>query len=72
MESATRYQSIAVKTETVEDIINAEMSRFLRGCGILPEKYEVSVKLPSVGDTFMLPIELRKEFIEERLVLHIL
>lgn len=70
MQSAQRL-SIAVKTSTVEEIINGEMNTFLRGAGFLHGNEFVNVKLP-VGETFMLPIERVKEFDEERLVLHIL
>lgn len=63
--------SIAVKTSTIEDIINGEMNTFLRANSFIGRDEFVRCKLP-VGETFMLPIELAKESDQERLVLHIL
>lgn len=67
-----RRTSIAVKTSTIEEIINGEMNTFLHAAGFLGRSETVKVQLPFLGETFMLPIVRVKEFDEERLVLHIL
>lgn len=62
-----RSQLISVNRKTVEDIINEEMTTFLRGAGFIDDDQRIRFTLPG-GNTFMLPVEVAKEFHEERLV----
>lgn len=63
MKSA-RQLEISIARKTVEDIINGEMTKFLKGSGLIGLTEEVSVILP-VPETFKLSVKLGKEQIEE-------
>lgn len=56
---------------TMEDIIHGEVNRLLRAGGLIGSDVEVRFSLPG-PDTFMLPIHVMKDTIQERVVCKIL
>jgi hypothetical protein len=70
MQSAQMTYKINVSKETVEDWINEEATRFLRGAGLIPPGSVINFTFPG-EKTLTLPVEF-KEIKEERVVLTVL
>ena len=66
-----KLTEIPMAKATVEDIINEEISRFLRATGMIPHNESVVCNLPG-PDPLILSVKARKQSDEERLVFEVL
>lgn len=66
-----RLKEVPMKKAMIEDLISENVSRLLRGSGIIEHSESVTCSLPG-GDIIMLPIKTQKQSDDERLVFEVL